>query len=174
MLFYLERSENRCALNKTLKPRALTDDLYALDAAVQWHIRINRGVELFLQVSRTVLLHYIINLRRSVGSVVCHPRRAVYEYLGIRMSRRLGAVALLTGFFLGWLLLPRFIGGRSYEGSFGPLGVTRTSTDDFVIKGKHVTIMSGAIHYFRVVPDYWQDRLLKLKAMGLNTVETLV
>lgn len=34
--------------------------------------------------------------------------------------------------------------------------------------------MSGAIHYFRVVPDHWNDRLLKLKAMGLNTVETLV
>lgn len=90
------------------------------------------------------------------------------------MNRRLGAVALITGFFLGWFLLPRFLGGRSYESSFGPLGVTRTSKEDFVIKGKHVTIMSGAIHYFRVVPNYWNDRLLKLKAMGLNTVETLV
>ena len=88
------------------------------------------------------------------------------------MNRRLGAVALLTGFLLGWLLLPRIIGGRNYEGSFGPLGVTRTSKEDFVIKGKHVTIMSGAMHYFRVVPDYWQDRLMKLKSMGLNTVET--
>lgn len=145
-----------------------------MDAAVQWYIRINRGVKLFLSVSRTVKSYYIINLYRSVGSVVCHPRRAVYEYLGIRMNRRLGAVALIIGFFLGWLLLPRFLGGRSYESSFGPLGVTRTSQEDFVIKGKHVTIMSGAIHYYRVVPDYWHDRLLKLKAMGLNTVETLV
>jgi beta-galactosidase len=33
-------------------------------------------------------------------------------------------------------------------------------------------IMSGAIHYFRVVPEYWEDRLLKLKACGFNTVET--
>jgi len=46
--------------------------------------------------------------------------------------------------------------------------------DNFVQNGKPVQILSGAIHYFRVVPEYWQDRLLKLKAMGLNTVETYV
>ncbi|WP_371825296.1 glycoside hydrolase family 35 protein [Paenibacillus soyae] len=34
--------------------------------------------------------------------------------------------------------------------------------------------MSGAIHYFRVVPEYWEDRLLKLRACGFNTVETYV
>ena len=43
---------------------------------------------------------------------------------------------------------------------------------DFLLDGKPVRILSGAIHYFRVVPEYWRDRLLKLKAMGLNTVET--
>ena len=35
-------------------------------------------------------------------------------------------------------------------------------------------ILSGAIHYFRVVPEYWEDRLRKLKAAGLNTVETYI
>ena len=35
-------------------------------------------------------------------------------------------------------------------------------------------IRSGAIHYFRVMPEYWEDRLFKLKAAGLNTVETYV
>ncbi|ACS99842.1 glycoside hydrolase family 35 protein [Paenibacillus sp. JDR-2] len=35
-------------------------------------------------------------------------------------------------------------------------------------------IIAGAIHYFRVVPEYWRDRLLKLKACGFNTVETYV
>jgi hypothetical protein len=42
----------------------------------------------------------------------------------------------------------------------------------FTLNGKPFTILSGAIHYFRVVPEYWEDRLLKLKALGLNTVET--
>ena len=35
-------------------------------------------------------------------------------------------------------------------------------------------IISGAIHYFRVVPEYWRDRLEKLKMLGCNTVETYV
>ncbi|MBP3965401.1 glycoside hydrolase family 35 protein [Paenibacillus lignilyticus] len=44
----------------------------------------------------------------------------------------------------------------------------------FVVEGKPVRLLSGAMHYFRIVPQYWQDRLLKLKACGLNTVETYV
>ncbi|SFC09060.1 beta-galactosidase [Alkalibacterium subtropicum] len=44
--------------------------------------------------------------------------------------------------------------------------------EDFYWNGKPIKIISGAIHYFRVVPEYWEDRLKKLKAMGGNTVET--
>ena len=44
----------------------------------------------------------------------------------------------------------------------------------FFLNGKPFRILSGAIHYFRVVPDYWEDRLKKLKACGFNTVETCV
>lgn len=44
----------------------------------------------------------------------------------------------------------------------------------FYLNGKEFHLYSGAIHYFRVHPEYWRDRLLKLKAMGLNTVETYV
>lgn len=49
-----------------------------------------------------------------------------------------------------------------------------TQGDRFVYNGEPIRILSGAIHYFRVVPDYWEDRLLKLKACGFNTVETYV
>jgi len=42
------------------------------------------------------------------------------------------------------------------------------------IFGKDVPILSGAIHYYRVHPDYWKDRLEKLLACGFNTVETYV
>ena len=42
----------------------------------------------------------------------------------------------------------------------------------FFMDGKPYRILSGAIHYFRVVPEYWEDRLMKLKACGFNTVET--
>jgi len=50
----------------------------------------------------------------------------------------------------------------------------RTEGRQFFLEGKPFQILSGSIHYFRVVPEYWEDRLLKLKAMGLNTVQTYV
>lgn len=44
--------------------------------------------------------------------------------------------------------------------------------NDFILDGKPVLLISGAMHYFRIHPELWQDRLLKLKAMGMNIVET--
>ncbi|MFG3052716.1 beta-galactosidase family protein [Kitasatospora sp. NPDC048239] len=35
-------------------------------------------------------------------------------------------------------------------------------------------IVSGALHYFRVHPDQWEDRLLRLRALGVNTVDTYI
>jgi beta-galactosidase len=49
-----------------------------------------------------------------------------------------------------------------------------TSGNQFLLNGKPFRILSGAIHNFRVVPEYWRDRLEKAKAFGLNTVETYV
>ena len=46
--------------------------------------------------------------------------------------------------------------------------------DNFYLDGKPYKIISGSIHYFRTVPQYWQDRLEKLIAMGCNTVETYI
>ncbi|WP_297437565.1 beta-galactosidase family protein [uncultured Clostridium sp.] len=46
--------------------------------------------------------------------------------------------------------------------------------EDFYLNNEKIKIISGSIHYFRVVPEYWQDRLEKLKLMGCNTVETYV
>ncbi|MBQ7841047.1 MAG: beta-galactosidase [Lachnospiraceae bacterium] len=46
--------------------------------------------------------------------------------------------------------------------------------DQFYLNGEPFQIISGSIHYFRVLPEYWQDRLTKLAAMGCNTVETYI
>lgn len=46
--------------------------------------------------------------------------------------------------------------------------------DQFYLDEKPFQIISGSIHYFRVIPEYWRDRLEKLRAMGCNTVETYV
>ncbi|CAH1374167.1 unnamed protein product [Tenebrio molitor] len=44
----------------------------------------------------------------------------------------------------------------------------------FTLNGKNISIYSGAMHYFRIPPELWQDRLRKLRATGANTVETYI
>lgn len=44
----------------------------------------------------------------------------------------------------------------------------------FLRAGQPHRILSGSLHYFRVHPDLWSDRLYRLAAMGLNTVDTYV
>ncbi len=46
--------------------------------------------------------------------------------------------------------------------------------DKFQLNGEKFNIYGGAIHYFRTVPECWEDRLMKLKLAGFNTVETYV
>jgi len=43
---------------------------------------------------------------------------------------------------------------------------------NFLLDGKEIKIISGAVHYFRNMPDTWSDIFKKMKAMGLNCVET--
>lgn len=42
----------------------------------------------------------------------------------------------------------------------------------FLKDGKPFRYISGSIHYFRVPRTYWYDRLLKMKAAGLNAIQT--
>uniref|UniRef100_A0AAR5PMT9 Beta-galactosidase n=1 Tax=Dendroctonus ponderosae TaxID=77166 RepID=A0AAR5PMT9_DENPD len=44
----------------------------------------------------------------------------------------------------------------------------------FKLNEKEITIFSGAFHYFRVHSSQWRDRLRKMRAAGLNTIETYV
>lgn len=48
----------------------------------------------------------------------------------------------------------------------------RANSSQFTLEGKPFRILGGSIHYFRVPRAYWKDRLLKLKACGLNTLTT--
>lgn len=43
-----------------------------------------------------------------------------------------------------------------------------------LIDDKPVLILSGEIHYFRLPPNAWQDRLDKLKQVGCNTVSSYI
>ncbi|XP_012304564.2 beta-galactosidase-1-like protein 2 isoform X1 [Aotus nancymaae] len=45
---------------------------------------------------------------------------------------------------------------------------------NFMLEDSTFWIFGGSIHYFRVPKEYWRDRLLKMKACGLNTLTTYV
>lgn len=44
----------------------------------------------------------------------------------------------------------------------------------FTLDGEPFRLLSGGLHYFRVHPGQWADRLRKARLMGLNTIETYV
>ena len=52
------------------------------------------------------------------------------------------------------------------------MGIITYNDKSFLMDGKEYTIVSGAMHYFRIPRAYWHDRLDKLKQCGFNTVET--
>ncbi|MDD8026780.1 MAG: beta-galactosidase [Acidobacteriota bacterium] len=45
---------------------------------------------------------------------------------------------------------------------------------EFVLDAKPFQMMAGEMHFQRIPREYWKDRLLKARAMGLNTVCTYV
>ncbi len=50
----------------------------------------------------------------------------------------------------------------------------KVSGGAILVDGKPTQIISGTIHYFRIHPDQWSDRIAKAKMMGLNAIETYV
>ena len=52
------------------------------------------------------------------------------------------------------------------------MGILTYNDKTFLMDGEPYTIVSGAMHYFRIPREYWHDRLTKLKECGFNTVET--
>ena len=54
------------------------------------------------------------------------------------------------------------------------MGTFTVNERHFLLDGEPFRLLSGAMHYFRVPAASWDDRLAKLRAMGLNTVETYV
>ncbi|XP_051903797.1 beta-galactosidase-1-like protein 2 isoform X2 [Hippocampus zosterae] len=48
------------------------------------------------------------------------------------------------------------------------------NSSQFTLEGEPFCILGGSIHYFRVPRAYWRDRLMKMKACGINTLTTFV
>ncbi len=46
--------------------------------------------------------------------------------------------------------------------------------NSFLLNGEEFRVLSGSVHYFRIHPDYWLDRLTRARAMGLNAIQTCI
>ena len=46
--------------------------------------------------------------------------------------------------------------------------------DQFQLDGNPIQIISGEIHYFRIPEIYWEDRLQRVLALGMNAVQIYV
>lgn len=79
---------------------------------------------------------------------------------GLRMASR-----LLCSHRLNWSsLAPSWLRHRQ-------LGL-QAKDQNFMLEDSAFWIFGGSVHYFRVPRAYWRDRLLKMKACGLNTLTT--
>jgi beta-galactosidase GanA len=72
----------------------------------------------------------------------------------------------------GLLILSLFAAPRAVAAS--SKSSFHLENDRFMLDGSPFQIISGAIHYFRIHPDLWLDRLYRCKALGLNTIEVYV
>ena len=58
-----------------------------------------------------------------------------------------------------------------FEGDGINSGLRAEERDWFELNGKKFHIFSGSLHYFRVHPAYWRDRLRNFRAAGLNAID---
>lgn len=54
------------------------------------------------------------------------------------------------------------------------MGAFQIKDGQFWLDDQPFRILSGAMHYFRIPPEYWDDRLYELRTLGLNTLETYI
>ncbi|TDH04625.1 hypothetical protein EPR50_G00134680 [Perca flavescens] len=59
-------------------------------------------------------------------------------------------------------------GGRRMSRKVG----LSANSSQFTLGGEPFRILGGSVHYFRVPRAYWRDRLMKMKACGINTLTT--
>ncbi|XP_039116175.1 beta-galactosidase 8 isoform X1 [Dioscorea cayenensis subsp. rotundata] len=107
--------------------------------------------------------------RRTVGSACA---RAMASSWSFKLLLVLLSIVSLASFFpaLPALSSPRSHHSKSEGGDRG----FWIADDKFWKDGQPFQIIGGDLHYFRVVPQYWKDRLLRAKALGLNTIQTYV
>ncbi|XP_037603676.1 beta-galactosidase-1-like protein 2 [Sebastes umbrosus] len=85
-------------------------------------------------------------------------------------KRKYVLICLCIVGFIMYRYLSMPAGGRRMSRK---VGLSANSTQ-FTLEGESFRILGGSVHYFRVPRAYWRDRLMKMKACGINTLTTYV
>ncbi|XP_038549361.1 beta-galactosidase-1-like protein 2 isoform X3 [Micropterus salmoides] len=92
---------------------------------------------------------------------------------GLRLSLKQRYFLLLC-VAVGAILAYQYTRNRAEVRTMSRVEGLKANSSQFTLEGKPFRILGGSIHYFRVPRAYWEDRLLKMKACGLNTLTTYV
>ncbi|XP_071374728.1 beta-galactosidase-1-like protein 2 [Centroberyx affinis] len=85
-------------------------------------------------------------------------------------KRQYAFICLSIVGFIMYRYLGMPAGGRRMSRRAG-LGA---NSSQFSLEREPFRILGGSVHYFRVPRAYWRDRLMKVKACGINTLTTYV
>ncbi|XP_028277309.1 beta-galactosidase-1-like protein 2 [Parambassis ranga] len=85
-------------------------------------------------------------------------------------KRKYALICLCIVGFIMYMYLGMPAKGRRMSRKVG----LSANTSQFTLEGEPFCILGGSIHYFRVPRAYWRDRLMKMKACGINTLTTHV
>ncbi|MGN6371127.1 MAG: beta-galactosidase [Phycisphaerae bacterium] len=88
------------------------------------------------------------------------------------MAKRVLAVAaVLAAMGMGISVRGADAGGPVPDGKVHKLEL---KDQQFQIDGRPIRLIAGEIHPGRIPPEFWEDRIKKIKAMGLNTVSVYI
>lgn len=87
--------------------------------------------------------------------------------------RRIGLLLLIAVALLLYRLRFHWISLTPKRMHSRNLGL-QANKEYFQLEGNKFLILGGSMHYFRIPRAYWSDRMLKMKALGLNTLTTYV
>ncbi|CAH9073495.1 unnamed protein product [Cuscuta epithymum] len=99
---------------------------------------------------------------------------AIRPWLGTTIQILLLSVLAFGAFAPVFALFPSLSSSYSLSRSRGAQSTFEIADDMFWKDGKPFRIIGGDVHYFRIHPEFWEDRLLRAKALGLNTIQTYV